>query len=91
MKRRAAALTRLRGRMDAVIVGVGTALADDPQLTARPPGPRTAVRVILDSNCRLLTESVLAKSVRDVPTLVAATTAAPPDRVAALRRSAVKC
>ena len=43
----------LRGRMDAIIVGIGTALADDPQLTARPPGPRTAVRVILDSHCRL--------------------------------------
>lgn len=75
----------LRGRMDAVIVGVGTVLADDPQLTARPPGPRTAIRVILDSNCRLPADSVLAKTARDVPTLVAATAAAPLDRTAALR------
>ena len=48
--------------MDAVIVGVGTVLTDNPQLTARPPGPRTAIRVILDSNCRLPADSALAKS-----------------------------
>ena len=81
----------LRRRMDAVIVGVGTALADDPQLTARPPGPRTAIRAILDSNCRLPADSTLVKTAHDVPTLVAATTAAPPDRVAALRRLVAKC
>ena len=43
----------LRGRMDAILVGIGTALADDPQLTARPPGPRRAARVVLDSAARL--------------------------------------
>src|SRR5438067_6355121 len=36
----------LRGRMDAIVVGIGTALADDPLLTVRPPGPRTPTRVI---------------------------------------------
>ncbi len=75
----------LRGRMDAVVVGVGTALADDPRLTARPPGPRVAVRVILDSQCRLPTGSVLAATAREAPTLVAATAGAAPERVAALR------
>src|SRR5262249_11266105 len=43
----------LRGRMDAIIVGAGTVRADDPLLTARPPGPRTALRVVLSSNGRL--------------------------------------
>src|SRR5262249_11131658 len=38
----------LRGKMDAIIVGVETVLADDPLLTARPPGPRTPTRVVLD-------------------------------------------
>ncbi len=38
---------RLRGRMDAVVVGSGTAEADDPLLTARPAGPRTATRIVL--------------------------------------------
>jgi diaminohydroxyphosphoribosylaminopyrimidine deaminase/5-amino-6-(5-phosphoribosylamino)uracil reductase len=73
----------LRGRVDAVVAGIGTALADDPQLTARPPGPRTAARVILDSKGRLPAASRLAAGAREVAVVVA-TAAAPPDRVAAL-------
>jgi diaminohydroxyphosphoribosylaminopyrimidine deaminase/5-amino-6-(5-phosphoribosylamino)uracil reductase len=61
----------LRGRMDAIVVGIGTALADNPQLTARPSGPRTATRIVLDSTARLPTESILVRTAREVPTLVA--------------------
>ncbi len=61
----------LRGRMDAIGVGIGTALADDPQLTARPAGPRTAVRVVLDSSARLPLTSRLVRTATEVPTLVA--------------------
>ncbi len=39
---------RLRGHMDAIITGAGTVRSDDPELTARPPGPRTPARIILD-------------------------------------------
>ncbi len=39
---------RLRGRMDAIITGAGAVRADDPLLTARPAGPRTALRVVVD-------------------------------------------
>jgi diaminohydroxyphosphoribosylaminopyrimidine deaminase/5-amino-6-(5-phosphoribosylamino)uracil reductase len=67
----------LRGRVDAVLIGIGTALADDPQLTARPPGPRTATRIVLDSQCRLPPTSHLATTAREVPTLLATTAAAP--------------
>ncbi len=74
----------LRGRMDAVIVGIGTVLADDPLLTARPPGPRTACRVILDSRGRLPLSSQLVATARSVPTMVVTTTAAG-ERVEALR------
>jgi diaminohydroxyphosphoribosylaminopyrimidine deaminase / 5-amino-6-(5-phosphoribosylamino)uracil reductase len=60
----------LRGRMDGILVGIGTALADDPLLTARPPGPRTACRVVLDSRARLPLSSQLARTASQVPTLV---------------------
>ena len=39
----------LRGVMDAIITGAGTIRSDDPELTARPPGPRVATRIVLDS------------------------------------------
>ena len=48
---------QLRGRMDAIIVGRGTAAADDPQLTARPPGPRTALRIVVDTRASLSREA----------------------------------
>lgn len=41
---------RLRGRMDAIITAAGTVRADDPLMTARPPGPRTASRIVLDAD-----------------------------------------
>jgi diaminohydroxyphosphoribosylaminopyrimidine deaminase/5-amino-6-(5-phosphoribosylamino)uracil reductase len=62
----------LRGRMDAVIVGAGTVRADDPLLTARPPGPRTPVRVVLDSRGSLRASSRLVQTAREAPVLVAA-------------------
>lgn len=63
----------LRGRMDGIVVGIATALADDPLLTARPPGPRTACRVVLDSRLRLPLDSQLASTAREIPTLIVAT------------------
>jgi diaminohydroxyphosphoribosylaminopyrimidine deaminase/5-amino-6-(5-phosphoribosylamino)uracil reductase len=60
----------LRGRMDAIIAGIGTALADDPLLTARPPGPRLALRVILDSRGRLPIDSRLVRTFDEAPLLV---------------------
>ncbi|MBN1590273.1 MAG: bifunctional diaminohydroxyphosphoribosylaminopyrimidine deaminase/5-amino-6-(5-phosphoribosylamino)uracil reductase RibD [Pirellulales bacterium] len=68
----------LRGRVDAVIVGSGTATQDNPLLTARPPGTRTAVRIVLDSRAALSSGSQLVKTARETPVLVAIGEEAPP-------------
>ncbi len=75
----------LRGRVDGVVSGIGTVLADDPLLTARPAGPRQAVRVILDSSARLPLSSRLVQTARECPVLVATTTKAETGRREALQ------
>jgi diaminohydroxyphosphoribosylaminopyrimidine deaminase/5-amino-6-(5-phosphoribosylamino)uracil reductase len=59
----------LRGRHDAVLVGVGTVMADNPELTCRVPGFRSTpvTRVIVDSHLRTPLTSKLARSAADVP------------------------
>ena len=70
-----------REEADAVAVGIGTALADDPQLTARGPGTeRQPRRVVFDSSARLPLESKLVQTAGDVPTIVVCTRGA--DRAA---------
>ena len=60
----------LRGRMDAIIVGRGTVIADDPLLTARPTGPRTPVRVVLCGSGELPERCQLRSTAREVPVIV---------------------
>lgn len=60
----------LRGRVDAVIVGRGTVIADDPLLTARPPGPRTASRVVLTASGDLPERCRLRETAREAPVIV---------------------
>jgi diaminohydroxyphosphoribosylaminopyrimidine deaminase/5-amino-6-(5-phosphoribosylamino)uracil reductase len=72
---------RWRASVDAVVVGIGTALADDPQLTARPDGtpaepseqPR---RVVFDSLARLPSDSRLLAAVAEIPLTVIVSRAA---------------
>jgi diaminohydroxyphosphoribosylaminopyrimidine deaminase / 5-amino-6-(5-phosphoribosylamino)uracil reductase len=62
----------LRGRHDAVMVGVGTVLADDPELTCRLPGYRRlpVVRVVADSHLRVPLTATLVATAQRAPTWV---------------------
>lgn len=79
-----------RGRMDAVIVGVGTAIADDPRLTARPPGPRTPARIVLDPRGRLPLGSILVRTARETPTIAVVDANRVPTSAAALAAAGVE-
>jgi diaminohydroxyphosphoribosylaminopyrimidine deaminase/5-amino-6-(5-phosphoribosylamino)uracil reductase len=61
----------IRGRVDAILVGRQTAATDDPLLTARPAGPRSAIRVVLDTGASLGSETQLVRTARTTPLLVA--------------------
>jgi diaminohydroxyphosphoribosylaminopyrimidine deaminase / 5-amino-6-(5-phosphoribosylamino)uracil reductase len=82
---------RLRGESDAVMVGVGTALADDPALTVRldPPWPREPFRVVVDSRGRLPVDARLIDAGSASRVIVAVTEQAPIERVTRLESRGV--
>jgi diaminohydroxyphosphoribosylaminopyrimidine deaminase / 5-amino-6-(5-phosphoribosylamino)uracil reductase len=77
----------MRAMNDAILVGIGTAIADDPLLTCRLPGmaARSPVRVVLDRALRLPPASRLVRGARDVPLWIIAGEAVPTAREQAMR------
>jgi len=74
----------LRSQQDAVLIGIGTALADDPRLTVRDAPGHSPLRVIFDTKLRLPVASRLVQSAREAPTWVVCTTDAPSSNEGAL-------
>ncbi len=67
------AVHELRAHCDCILVGIGTAIADDPELTVRIDGieDRSPVRIVLDRHFELPLTSNLVKTAREVPVIVA--------------------
>lgn len=85
------AMHRLRSGYDAVLIGIGTALTDDPLLTVREaPVRKPPVRVIADTNARLPLTSQLVQTVSEAPVWVLCAEDAPQDRVVALSAAGVR-
>jgi diaminohydroxyphosphoribosylaminopyrimidine deaminase/5-amino-6-(5-phosphoribosylamino)uracil reductase len=82
---------RLRAGFDAIMIGRGTAAADDPHLTARGAvQPRVqACRVVIDSSASIRLDSNLVRTARQVPVRVFCTADAPGERRAALEAAGV--
>jgi diaminohydroxyphosphoribosylaminopyrimidine deaminase/5-amino-6-(5-phosphoribosylamino)uracil reductase len=81
----------MRAASDAILIGIGTAVADDPELTVRLPGlaDRSPTRIVLDRTARLPLDSNLVRTAHEVSLLVATCEQADPRRKAELQREGV--
>ncbi len=84
---------RLRCELDGILVGIETALQDDPQLTARPQGRRPCrqpIRMVLDRHLRIDPSSILVQTARDVPLWIACAEEASPEKASLLQQTGVE-
>ena len=83
---------RLRAVHDAILVGSGTALLDDPTLTCRLPGleGQSPVRVVLDGRCRLPLNSRLVQTADQIPVWLITSSDAPSDAVTERRQAGIE-
>lgn len=81
----------LRASHDAILVGIGTVIADDPALTCRLPGlaARSPVRLIADSEARLPLTAAVVRTAQSVPTWLMCAENVPVDRTLGLEAAGV--
>ncbi len=83
---------RMRMRLMAIMVGIGTVEADNPMLNCRLEGAvRQPIRIVADSSARISLESELIKTARSIPTIVAHTAKASAEKVEQLALAGAKC
>ena len=81
---------RLRSLYDAVLVGVGTVLKDDPQLTVRLVKGRNPLRVVADSRLRIPLNSKILKDLEIAPTTIVTTPQADREKASSLKRMGIE-
>ena len=81
---------KLRTLNDAIMVGVGTILNDNPQLTVRLVRGRNPTRIILDSKLRIPLEAKVLTHQESAPTIIVTTSSADVERLAALRQMGIE-
>jgi diaminohydroxyphosphoribosylaminopyrimidine deaminase/5-amino-6-(5-phosphoribosylamino)uracil reductase len=84
---------RLRSEADAVLVGSGTVIADDPQLTVRHYARahrKNPVRIIVDSRLRTPLSSQLIQTAHEIKTIIATTKQAPKSKIAKIKQCGVE-
>jgi len=82
---------RLRDRVDAIMVGIGTVLDDNPRLTTRlPDGGRDPLRFVVDSRLRIPEDAAILSVSSEAATVIATTQAAPADKVDRLSKRGIE-
>jgi len=81
---------RLRSTHDAILVGAGTVLADDPELTVRHVRGRNPVRIVVDSHLRLPLEAKILQNQEKAPTIIATTRQAAAEKIQRLQGQGIE-
>lgn len=80
---------KLRNRVSAIMAGIGTVLADDPELTCRMEGGRNPKRIVVDSSLRIPLEAAVLKNGDETPVYIATTKKADRGKIKALEAEGV--
>jgi len=81
---------KLRTQHDAVMIGIGTVIKDNPQLTVRLVRGRNPTRIVLDSRLRIPLDARVLMNQEEAPTIIATTPGADSEKLSTLRRMGIE-